>query len=556
MNNNNIVDLFNSSEEGPAVSYNSYESGFYFWGKRIQMWYSQWGRWVRIRIVYNLQDGVGSVLLRDETSTHSDFKPIPELTNISLNLDWTSNTVSNPGNWNCLYLQASSDSFSFEGLSVITYNAETWKNNMGLYSSGNGASLARSFNKTYASGLIPGLTWKFFDGNFDGDMINNFINTPYRTVGLTNNFSNVTTATNGHYPVDSTEYYSVEWTGYFRPNVTGIWTFNMYTDNNGYMWIGSPAHAGYSTSNSLITNTNVTNGSGSISLVAGVYYPIRIRFTELFGGDNASMYFTSPNGMSSYDGTGFFFSSIGTNPSYPADSAHIVKEISKTNTDGVYYINCNGFSTPTYCLMNDHYDGGGWMMLMKGTRGTTFEYSANYWTTANTLNGSQTNRNDGDAKFDAFNYMPIKDIMAIFPDVPSASYTNDMGLRGGSLNLEDGWCWKVNNWNTNTRTTALAGFQNSRDAAPSIPFRFTGFSNQIFSHQGGAYRHVFGNGSHLGANRYVRWGMLYNNEGDFGSIDAFNGIGMSSPNYSAGDWFQCCGSPGLNRTMRFEMFGR
>jgi hypothetical protein len=557
-NNNNIIDLFNATEEGPAVSYNSYESGLYFFGKRVQMWYSQGGKWVRFRIIYNLQDGFGSVFIRDETSTHSEFIPIPELTNISLNLDWTSDAASNPGKWNCLYLQSSSDSLIFEGLSVVTYDATTWKTNMGIYTQTgiNGMSITRNFNKAYTSGLIQGLTWKFFSGVFNGDMINNFINTPYRNVGLTNNLTNVNTGTNGHYPVNGTDNYSVEWTGYFRPNVSGVWSFYLWTDDNGYCWLGQNALAGYSTTNSILS-TNVSGATTSISLVAGVYYPIRIRFTEGGSLEDTQFAFTSPNGTTSYDGTGYFFSSIGTNPAYPGESAHIIKEISKTNIDGVYYINANGFSTPTYCLMNDQYDGGGWMMLMKATRGSTFNYSANYWSTANTLNGNETNRNDGDAKFDTFNYMPIKDIMAIFPDVPSANYTNEAGLKGGSLNLEDGWCWKINNWNLSTRTTALAGFQNNRDAVHITPFRFSGYSSQVFSGQYGAFRHIFGGPSHLGGgNRSVRWGFIFNNEGDFWSMDTLAGIGMSDPGYSAGDWFNCCGSVGLNRSMRLEMYGR
>ena len=159
----------------------------------------------------------------------------------------------------------------------------------------------------------------------------------------------------------------------------------------------------------------------------------------------------------------------------------MIKDISQTNIDGVYYINVNGVSTATYCLMNDIYDGGGWMMLMKATRGTTFNFDANYWTTANTLNPGETNRNDGDAKFDTFNYMQIKDVMAIWPDIPSTSYTNIYGKNGGSLLIDDGWVWKIDNWNGSSRATALAGFQSSRDAHPSNPYLFNGFGTSVFS---------------------------------------------------------------------------
>lgn len=50
--------------------------------------------------------------------------------------------------------------------------------------------------------------------------------------------------------------------------------------------------------------------------------------------------------------------------------------------------------------MDNKYDGGGWMMIMKMTNGTTFEFGANYWTTANTLNSTDLTRNNADAKYE------------------------------------------------------------------------------------------------------------------------------------------------------------
>jgi len=278
---------------------------------------------------------------------------------------------------------------------------------------------------------------------------------------------------------------------------------------------------------------------------------------RLYVAGSGTFTFTPPGGSAISNWSGYIFSSTGTNTSFPAESAKVIKDITNTNTDGVYYIRLNGISTATYCLMNDCYDGGGWMMLMKTARGTTFGYSANYWTTNNTLNPTATHRVDGDAKYDAFNYGYIKDVMAIWPDVPSQSYTNVLGKNGGSLNLQEGWCWKVDNWIGNYKTTALSGFQTSRDviASPN-PYWYPGWSSSIWSHQGAAYRHVFGGGSHLGANRAVRWGFLWNNEEGFTSIDAFGGIGMDNTNYSGGDWYGCCGTVGLNRSMRVEVYGR
>jgi hypothetical protein len=310
-------------------------------------------------------------------------------------------------------------------------------------------STSNFYGKT--PGLVEGLTWKYYDGYLP-DIANAFDIRQYRNIGRTTNLGGLSAATNGQYYDNWSDTYSVEWTGYFRANATGTWTFTAYSDDSCYMWLGATALSGFTNSNYLLLETSGHPGTrtNTISLVEGVYYPVRIRWGEGGGADYFNLDFTPPSGTVTTDGTGYFFSSIGTNQAYPGESAKIIKDISSTNIDGVYYINVNGVSTATYCLMNDMYDGGGWMMLMKATRGTTFQYSANYWTTQNTLNATDTTRLDGDAKFDTFNYMPIKDIMAIWPDIPSRSYTNSYGKNGGSLLINDGWVWKIDNWNLYT----------------------------------------------------------------------------------------------------------
>jgi hypothetical protein len=105
--------------------------------------------------------------------------------------------------------------------------------------------------------------------------------------------------------------------------------------------------------------------------------------------------------------------------------------------------------------------------------------------------------------------------------------------------------------------TALNGFQIPRDAHPSDPNQFSGFSTSVFSHQTVSRRHVFGAGTHLSTNRSVRWGMLFNNAEGFTSVNTGCGIGFSNL-LSAGDWSD--GNDGavtrLNRTARVELYGR
>lgn len=128
----------------------------------------------------------------------------------------------------------------------------------------------------------------------------------------------------------------------------------------------------------------------------------------------------------------------GTSQYYPATNAAQILAADPTSTNGVYWIDCNGVSTQIYCIMNSLYDGGGWMLLMKGPQGSTFQYSSTYWTDSTTvLNTTDTNLNNNDAKFAAFNSVTIKDVMAWWPDV---------GITGGSIPSTPYWTWHVNNW--------------------------------------------------------------------------------------------------------------
>ena len=384
-------------------------------------------------------------------------------------------------------------------------------------------------------------------------------------IGTTTDTSSINAATGGVVPNDASwESYSVEWFGYFYATVTGTYTFYTVSDDASYAWVGSTALSGYTTANALINNGGLHGAqeiSGSVSLIAGNFYAIRCQFGENFSGDSYTFSFAAPGISRTYNMNGYVFYSLGLASAYPAESARIIKAVSpSTNTDGVYYINVNGTSTATYCLMNSAWNGGGWMMLMKATRGTTFQYSSGYWTGVNTLNPAQTNRNDGDAKFDVMNYAMIKDVLAVWPDV---------GYTGGSIaSPPDSWTWVVNNYyGGGARATALTGFSasNTRDSPiyPN-PTSFPGFSSSIWSSQTPTQRMVFGGGSHLGSNNLARWGFLFNenNPGDFSSSDAAGGIGLGiswggyAPNYSGGDFYGCCGAPALNRSMRVEMYGR
>ena len=427
-----------------------------------------------------------------------------------------------------------------------------------------------------AKALNSGLMYRVFTGTFN-DVPTWFDSQTETNSGISSNFSNINTCTGGVVPNDSASWYgtfSVDLFGFFYATVTGSYTFYTNSDDMSYLWIGSSALSGYTTSNCIVNNGGghgTQERSGSISLTASTYYPILVQQSNTGGPYYLSVSFTAPGISRIYDLTGYVFFGLGTNSSFPANHARLIKAIASTNNvDGQYYINVNGTSTPTYCLMNSKWDGGGWMMLMKANTTTvvsstglpTFTYNSTLWTdTSTTLNTADTTRNVGDAKFNIMNYGMIKDVMASWPDV---------GYTGGSISQTETWTWLMNNYySSGTRCTAITGFSaaNTRDTPSySNPYSFPGFSTSIWSAQGGAYRQVFGSGLHLGNNggwTSIRWGFAWNNEADFTSNDVCGGIGMyfghptTSAYYSAGDKIGCCqSSTGLNRAMRVELYGR
>lgn len=225
-------------------------------------------------------------------------------------------------------------------------------------------------------------------------------------------------------------------------------------------------------------------------------------------------------------------------------SAKELKAAQPSSPDGAYLLNVPGVGPRWhYCLLSGP-NGGGWTMIMKGTRGTTFEYNSSYWTSTNTLNADQYNRNDGDAKFEGYNYIPGTDLLAIWPDVGE-------GNNGCDANAGYGFTWRDNGRLSNE--TARSWFGRVSNYNMGTPFNFCVMNTNIFSWQDGLREYNY---NYTRNGRYVRWGFAWNNEGDHGSNDVSGGIGMNSPNFSAGDHYGCCGNARMNRTARFELYIR
>ena len=257
----------------------------------------------------------------------------------------------------------------------------------------------------------------------------------------------------------------------------------------------------------------------------------------------------------------------GSSSDNAAESCKEILDNYPSSSDGVYWINLPTVgATQCYCLMDSNYDGGGWTLAMKASNGTTFKYSANYWTTSNTLNETNVNRDDGDAKYEVMNHFLAKDMMAIFPDI------SNIGTESGSIDNLTTWSWLENDfYNTGSRITLLSIFSGSTvtlsgtdiDRTNSDPRNeFDGFHSTYFSYQtrsDGTHYKFYGFNKNY-SNRSVRWGLLWNNERTINTGDCASGIGLHSKwgNFSAGDKFTWnkVNSKGMNRSARVEIYVR
>ena len=414
-----------------------------------------------------------------------------------------------------------------------------------------------------------------------------------QNTGITSDFTSLTTATNSVMPANSSSHkFSVEWVGYFLANATGTWTFSTQSDDGSWLWIDNDttqnAYTGYNNTNATVNNSpdqGMTTRSGTASLTSGKYYFIRIQFNENGGGYDINVKATNPSGTTigpnlsgyvfqKYDGLSA--ASAAPSASYLAATGNI--------TNGTYWINLPTVGpTQIYCILDPAVDGGGWMMAMKATRGTTFNYSSNYWTTNNTLNPTDTNRNDGDAKFNTMNYSTATDILALWPDITTV---------GGSLNLTSYGCWS---WLQKNFTSAGTLYGSGQGASTTTVSGITSsmtlinWFNTISSVRcfiqdaitwpgwGNATNHIFSSQTDVrfygfnyydnagtGSGNSMRWGFGWNENGgglfpngDMGSDDIRGGIGMSSSYFSAGDNIGCCQTvTGINRSARVEIYIR
>lgn len=168
-------------------------------------------------------------------------------------------------------------------LSYISSNGTDHK----IYYDGTNGKIKGS---AYLSGLLGIRYVGYFEDNF------NWFSTA-TTHGDTNTLTQINDFTSND------DFYSWEWNGFFKPSSSEIYTFYTSSDDASYLWIN----------NTLVVNNGGLHGnneqSGTISLTANTYYPIKIQFGENSGGDIITVSFSTDTISKTTDGNGYYFHS-------------------------------------------------------------------------------------------------------------------------------------------------------------------------------------------------------------------------------------------------------
>jgi hypothetical protein len=228
---------------------------------------------------------------------------------------------------------------------------------------------------------------------------------------------------------------------------------------------------------------------------------------------------------------------IGSSSTCPAQSPQEIVNLYGTNTNAAYWINVNGTARETFLILNNAYpDSGGWFLGMKGTRaGTSFWYNSTQWTDQTTTLNTNSLSDDvsTEAKFHAFNNLPVTRLVAVFKDRASNAFNTD-GSGDLGTNSFGGHTWAE----TVTSTTMFTRFTTNSNLHDASGYsgrftihRETNVENGklVFPYQTGWTRYGFNNTT--GYN--YRWGTTSNNEVAMGSNDSASGIGLDANSASA-----------------------
>ena len=174
--------------------------------------------------------------------------------------------------------------------------------------------LMNSINNVKLNNYLAGLFKTTYSGYFADNV--SFFATATPTIFGANPATSVQTTAISEPSSDDGSNFSVQWLGYFLPSTTEIYTFFTSSDDASYVWVGSNALSEFTTGNATVNNGGAhgtQEASGTISLTAGVYYPIRIQFGEQGGGDVLTFNYSTPTITKTTDVTGKVFYNPTTN---------------------------------------------------------------------------------------------------------------------------------------------------------------------------------------------------------------------------------------------------
>jgi hypothetical protein len=108
-------------------------------------------------------------------------------------------------------------------------------------------------------------------------------------------------------------YKFTQWLGYFKPSTTETYTFFLRVDDDSVLWIGNAATASVLTTGSAVVIDDSTPpiASGSISLVSGSYYPMRLQYSSGFF-DFFTSSFSTPTIPETKDYSGYIFANTAS----------------------------------------------------------------------------------------------------------------------------------------------------------------------------------------------------------------------------------------------------
>lgn len=175
------------------------------------------------------------------------------------------------------------------------------------------------FNNPNVGGLVVGRPWisgpSYTAGLYRTTFTNYNVNTVNLTVFSTPANRGASSVVTSLDCATSTTHLGYEFIGYILPDYTGTWTFStggLNVDDAYSVWIGANAITGYTTGNATFS-VSLTQGSGTVSLTSGTYYPIRIQFGNNAGPGGANLYYAHTGQGATSNWTGKIFYNSATN---------------------------------------------------------------------------------------------------------------------------------------------------------------------------------------------------------------------------------------------------